>query len=173
LRVLYESAEYQVQAGVIVGQVVGPLFVWDANNFFVPPGLWGIGIGEDFLDRLVEGRGAVFENGPLSDARHLLVSVARPKRGHAAKKESADIAQLYRAAGFCEVKVKSGATSEHSCDISTVELELRRRTRWFVRGIGASADERPLELFDSGAMPVVPGEGGSMRVPDAFRTPRR
>jgi hypothetical protein len=173
LRVVYESAEYQVQAGVIVGQVLGDLFVWDSNNFFVPPGLWGIGIGEDFLDRLVAGRGAVFESGPLRGASHLVVSVARPKRGHAAKKESADIAQLYRAAGFSEVKVKSGATSEYSCDISTLELEMRRRKRWFGREIGVSEDERRLELFDSGTMPVIAGKEGALQVPDPIRTPRR
>src|SRR6476646_320429 len=48
---------YKVQAALVrvrFAQVKGGLAaVWVADDFYVPPGLWGMGVGERFLDVLV------------------------------------------------------------------------------------------------------------------------
>lgn len=89
---------YDVQAAQVIVSVADRTLVWDADDFFVPPGLWGVGIGEDFLRRLRTG-----EN-PLPDVSRLLVRLRlhSPDRA-AARKEVADVLQLYRSAGFDRV----------------------------------------------------------------------
>jgi hypothetical protein len=66
---------------------------WDADDFFVPPGLWGMGIGEDFLKRL-RGR-------KPGDGAEQWVAIARPPAAAlGAAKSAADRRRMYQAAGF-------------------------------------------------------------------------
>jgi hypothetical protein len=84
-----------VQAAQVIVSRSGDTLVWDAGDFFVPPRLWGVGIGEDFLRRLQRG-----EN-PISQAGELVVRL-RVDSGDCgtSNKELADTLQLYRSAGF-------------------------------------------------------------------------
>ncbi|MGH7446316.1 MAG: hypothetical protein ACRELT_02070, partial [Longimicrobiales bacterium] len=63
--------------------------------FFVPPGLWGIGIGEDFLRRLRQRQ--------TIDGAHHVVRLRRADgTDPAAAKQLADQLRMYRSAGFVE-----------------------------------------------------------------------
>ncbi|HEX2254808.1 MAG TPA: hypothetical protein VHQ65_16205 [Thermoanaerobaculia bacterium] len=47
-------ASGDVQAGVVVMERTGPGRVrWRSRDFYVPPGLWGVGLGEEFLRALL------------------------------------------------------------------------------------------------------------------------
>jgi len=81
------------------------VLVWKVDGFFVPPGLWGIGIGSDFLDTLRDAR-----HNDLPGVRHLVVKVSGDAHaGAAARKQAANEMQLYRTAGFREADLSSGA----------------------------------------------------------------
>jgi hypothetical protein len=68
---------------------------WHADDFFVPPGLWGSGIGEHFLNRL---RGL-----QRADGADQWVAVSRPVPGDVAGARSlADRRRMYKAAGFAD-----------------------------------------------------------------------
>lgn len=95
-----EEHVYLVQAAqVIVRSPSGArIALWDNRDFFVPPGLWGVGIGEDFISRLSRGEG------PLHDADHLIVRIRVDRNATIAeRKEGADDTQLYRGTGFLEL----------------------------------------------------------------------
>jgi GNAT superfamily N-acetyltransferase len=97
---------YHVQAAQLLMRQVGSTAMWDADHFFVPPGLWGIGIGGRFLSRITSPSSAArAEDGPLHGIDRLLVRVTAPRHaGRAAMKEVADLGQLYRDAGFRHVR---------------------------------------------------------------------
>lgn len=84
---------YDVQAAQVIGKKVGDTLVWDADDFFVPPGLWGVGIGSDFLRKLQEA-----DENPLG-VKHLLVRI-RVEGGTAPGAGAAGEMQLYRSGGF-------------------------------------------------------------------------
>jgi hypothetical protein len=48
---------YNIQAALLLFRAMNGAVLWDADDFFVPPGLWGVGVGEDFLKKLSEARG--------------------------------------------------------------------------------------------------------------------
>ena len=135
LQVRYRSARCRVQAAQAVVRIVDTTAVWDASNFFVPPGLWGIGIGEDFLDRLVTCRGAVFAtDGPLAPVTHLLVRIpVDSETTPALRKERADRTQMYRAAGFREVWVRSARLDGDGVDTALLASEMPGEARWLLR----------------------------------------
>jgi hypothetical protein len=99
---------YHIQAAQLLLRQVGSTVVWDADHFFVPPGMWGIGIGGRFLSRMTASDGRAFaEDGPLHGIDRLLVRVTSPRHASRAKmKEVADLAQLYRDAGFRQVQAR-------------------------------------------------------------------
>lgn len=129
---------YPVQAAQVLTRRQGYTVMWDARDFYVPPGLWGVGIGEDFLARLVRVEALP---DALRDARHLLVRIAFPKNAPtAARKESADLAQLYRAAGFFELPPPRHSTvlrvhgnPEDAFDIARIALDDQHASRWLIR----------------------------------------
>jgi hypothetical protein len=96
LHMFYEGTRvYDVQAALVRAfrAVDGDVIWWDADDFFVPPGLWGIGVGEDFLKRLGErqrgdrgGEWVALRTPPIGDA--------------AAGRSTADRRRMYEAAGF-------------------------------------------------------------------------
>ncbi len=71
---------------------------WDEADFFVPPGLWGIGIGEAFLSALVPH---LREEG----VERIVVRFPPREFGRApANAEGADPTQMYRCAEFVEAR---------------------------------------------------------------------
>ncbi|MEW5931006.1 MAG: hypothetical protein AB1941_26380 [Gemmatimonadota bacterium] len=82
------------QLAVVRARAFGDVLAWDADDLYVPPGLWGVGIGGDLVRHLA--------GGAAGDAyTALLVRVpVNPKAGNAAKKQVADAMQLYRSFGF-------------------------------------------------------------------------
>ena len=107
--------EYHVQAAQLIvrthhgnGQplrykergVEKQLVAWQGDDFFVPPGLWGAGIGEDFLHLIISNREMLeyIEDGAL-----LAVQILVNRDAAAARRQRwADDVQLYRAQGFSE-----------------------------------------------------------------------
>ncbi|WP_208752282.1 hypothetical protein [Corallococcus carmarthensis] len=89
-----------LQVAQVVVKKEGPRLSWDACDFYVPPGLWGVGLGERFLRKLLVNSATLFTE-PVTSFRVRICT----KRGAsaAARKASADEAQLYLAAGFREV----------------------------------------------------------------------
>jgi hypothetical protein len=110
---------------------VGGAVAWDAADFFVPPGLWGIGIGENFLDLLTSGGGKLFAaGGMLASADSLLVRFRvhdSASVGYAARKTSADLTQMYRAAGFSERAPDDPSVVDAAAGLSLKASEWR----WF------------------------------------------
>ena len=169
-----EEHAYLVQAGQIVARVPAqaPIAFWDSREFFVPPGLWGMGIGEDFLTRL--GRG----EGPLTSAEHLVVRISVDLGATAAaRKEGADDTQLYRGTGFLELQQRDrGALWLHGRELLRPQiLDLADDglgSRWMVRCVrGKCPEHSSADVARSGVdMPAgaspVPGD----RVPARGRT---
>ncbi|HET7231269.1 MAG TPA: patatin-like phospholipase family protein [Longimicrobium sp.] len=97
LRMVYQhDCQYRIQAAQVIAQEADAALLWDGADFFVPPGLWGIGIGSDFLSTLRDA-----DHNGLRGVTHLAVRVRTdPAGGTPARKKSADEMQLYRSAGF-------------------------------------------------------------------------
>ena len=94
----YHGVEHHLQAAQILLDRVGTDLVWDSHDFYVPPGLWGAGIGESFLGRLLE------RVGPGCDTTRLFVRIAASaETEHAARKQIANERQLYHGAGFTRI----------------------------------------------------------------------
>ncbi len=73
---------------------------WNADDFYVPPGLWGSGVGEDFL-RLLTGNCQQFKE--LEKVELLAVEILVDRDAPPAeRKRGADEMQLYRSRGFSE-----------------------------------------------------------------------
>jgi GNAT superfamily N-acetyltransferase len=87
-----EDHPYYVQAGLAFVDLRDPKIArWSAKEFFVPPGLWGSGIGEKFLKKLLEELRA-----PRCE-----VTVERQKRTDlASRQERNDLIAFYKRAGF-------------------------------------------------------------------------
>ncbi len=141
------EAAYRIQAAQLLFRRAGNAAVWDAEHFFVPPGLWGVGIGGHFLSCLTSGLDKEFADGrSLSGVERLFVRISAPTHLNQAKrKEIADLTQLYRDAGFTEERARR--VDEHTLVLSPgdrdevmVSLEIapgREREWWFRRRIGA------------------------------------
>jgi hypothetical protein len=101
LRMAYAGAEpYRVQAAQVIVERSGKGLFWDSRDFFVPAGLWGVGIGSDFLRHLTAG--GLGTSGSMLAAR-IEVPVSR---GNLQRQALANELQLYRSAGFTEVEPK-------------------------------------------------------------------
>lgn len=120
---------YDVQAAQVIGQRVNDAFVWDGDDLFVPPGLWGVGIGEDFLRKLQRA-----EN-PLGVARLFVRIRVEGETASAAGPRAAGSMQLYRAGGFghaTEADLPPGALDAlHALDALAKRLgRPPERVRW-------------------------------------------
>jgi hypothetical protein len=103
LKLTYRGQERAVQAAQVVASSANGYLAWDAEHFFVPPGLWGVGIGERFLQELrarTERSAAATAGVPPSIERLFVRIRIDPAAGGAAKKQIANEIQLYRSAGF-------------------------------------------------------------------------
>jgi hypothetical protein len=86
------------------------VLAWNAEDFYVPPGLWGSGVGEDFL-RLLTANCTQFK--ALDEVELLAVEIlvdrdAPPPE----RKRGADEMQLYRSRGFSEPELVHPELSE-------------------------------------------------------------
>ena len=128
LRLRYRTLPaFQVQAALVrCVEVDGGIRYWPTRDFYVPPGLWGIGIGEDFLRALVR---RFTQNG---GSIHVRIPVG--SRDAAALKTIADESQLYRSAGFRESAPSDDVLRRiaHAGDGAKSVDELRSST-WLVR----------------------------------------
>jgi hypothetical protein len=134
LRMRYagEPDPYTIQAALAFVRRVGDVAGFHCSDFYVPAGLWGIGIGEAFLDELT--RPSLFvEDGPLAEVANLVVAVSRPgtNRG-VVRKESADLTTMYRVAGFRAVKPSELTTDKWRQIQSTVNTRADA-VRWMIR----------------------------------------
>ncbi|QAT85771.1 hypothetical protein EJ065_4214 [Corallococcus coralloides] len=78
------------------GDGVEGLLAWDEGDFFVPPGFWGNGIGEAFLNGLNQ-----WALDPSEGVSRLAVHIHEERPASAEeKKREADAAVLYRSSGF-------------------------------------------------------------------------
>jgi GNAT superfamily N-acetyltransferase len=102
LAMRYRDKEvYKVQAALLLVHVDPDMALWDAEDLYVPPGLWGAGIGEAFLqeiERVLKGRGV----------KRLVVRLSISPLDLVAHKKSADAAQLYRCSHFQEMAEVAG-----------------------------------------------------------------
>jgi hypothetical protein len=159
LRMGYGGAEpYSVQAALVVVERHDGALFWDADDFFVPPGLWGVGIGGDFLRKLGDGRVVG------SDATLLVARIqAAASRGTAARQQLANEMQLYRSAGFTEVEpviVDGIATLGAGVTTAAVPASLLASERpvlrqWMVREVG-TAEQRAAMLAAAAAVASDP-----------------
>jgi GNAT superfamily N-acetyltransferase len=79
------------------------LLVWQGDDFYVPPGLWGAGIGEDFLGLLHSDRRLLDHVGDAGERSLLAVRLLVDQDASAARRKRwADAVQLYRSQGFSE-----------------------------------------------------------------------
>ena len=104
--VMPDSPEPKVELQVAQVSCVrtGSVLAWAADDFLVAPSLWGIGLGEAFLDRIANHQAC-------TGVKHLIVRVRKASRSDAvARKDSADDTQMYRAAGFYEAWPDTGGT---------------------------------------------------------------
>ena len=87
-----EGHRYDVQAGLAFVDLRDPKIArWSAKDFFVPPGLWGSGIGEKFLEKLLKDLPA-----PSCE-----VTVEKQTRiDLASLQERNDLIAFYKRAGF-------------------------------------------------------------------------
>ncbi|HEX8391174.1 MAG TPA: hypothetical protein VF665_02360 [Longimicrobium sp.] len=104
LRMVYRNEDpYAIQAAQVVAARRDGTLAWDAEHFFVPAGLWGVGIGSDFLKQLRR------PSPKLQDVTHLAVRVeAKKTKGTPAKRWAANELQLYRTAGFQKAYMVEG-----------------------------------------------------------------
>ncbi len=86
----------QMQLGLAAVVMSGSVARWHSDDFFVPPGLWGSGIGADFLEKLIAA---------LPPATRCEVELARELPGEqrndfASRQERNDLVSFYKRAGF-------------------------------------------------------------------------
>jgi hypothetical protein len=105
--------QYHIQAAQLIVRThhmdpsAGPLrwegrqvVVWQGDDFYVPPGLWGAGIGEDFLRLITSSRDMP---SPVTEGSLLAVRLLVNRDASAARRKRwADDVQLYRSQGFSE-----------------------------------------------------------------------
>jgi hypothetical protein len=135
LRMVYERRQqYRIQAAQLIAERADGVLGWKVDDFFVPPGLWGIGIGGDFLATLQDAR-----HNELPGVRHLVVRVQSDRHASSAgRKQAADEMQLYRTAGFREADLSGGAlvVGHHAIPIPAAWTEGDLSgTQWMVAAV--------------------------------------
>ena len=140
---------YHIQAAQVLLRQIGPIAIWDAEHFFVPPGLWGIGIGGRFLARITSpNAAAVAPDGPLHGVDRLLVRITSPRHpSRATMKEVADLAQLYRDAGFRQARVRRltpamvelDSNDARATALAVAQRDGEEREWWFSRSVSPPA----------------------------------
>jgi hypothetical protein len=136
LQMKYENQKpYGIQAAQVVAARAGDTMAWDGGDFFVPAGLWGVGIGTEFLRKLREG------SPDLTPLRTLVVRVAAdPAEGAAGKRWAANEMQLYRTAGFVEADLIGGTLYHGGSEIAIpADWAKDGGAQWMVAKVGAAS----------------------------------
>jgi len=109
---------HYIQAGLVRVALSDGCASWDARDFYVPPGLWGVGIGRDFLRLLTDQASWPTDTRP----RRLRVRIRGTAEQSASERKSrANEAQLYVTSGFRFSDGRSepaDAPGEHSSFLS-------------------------------------------------------
>jgi hypothetical protein len=111
LTMKYRNDEpYHIQAAVVLLALDDGIAGWDSEDFLVPPGLWGVGIGEAFLAKLCGKYEYLVVRVPSSDNYHASERATPSKQAvHSSrkstyedtvKKSQVDDTQMYRSANF-------------------------------------------------------------------------
>jgi hypothetical protein len=98
-----EKSPYRVEAALAFCHDDGAnCLAFHADDFYVPPGLWGIGIGEAFLAALTQRNATIFgKTGKLQRIHRYLVAIPiNPAARGVVRKGGADLTAMYRSAGF-------------------------------------------------------------------------
>jgi hypothetical protein len=166
LRMHYRSAQpYELQAAQVLVTVVESeepgvyLALWDAADFFVPPGLWGVGIGEDFLEQLCAGRmpdlpGPGATGQAAIRTAHFLVRFTLPSSTDLVRCRSvANEIQLYRSVEFSDIEMPNGCELRLGGQLYNLGSHLSepsgsaRSYHWMARTVGR---DRPRESAQHG-----------------------
>ena len=140
LAMQYQNFEpYRVQAAQVIVRFAERAALWDSRDFYVPPGLWGTGIGGDFLDRLEHAPTSLF------NAKYLVVRIELEQG--ASRKARADETQLYRSRGFAEATIRNDRIELGSFSLSRDAIAANAPTpitnladsRWLVRAVSSPA----------------------------------
>jgi hypothetical protein len=101
-----------LNAAQLIARREQDVLFWHANEFFVPSGFWGVGIGEGLLRLLTRSARTLETPSSANPVTSLLVRIAPPIVLDAgARKTAADEAQMYRAAQFTPLTIASGAST--------------------------------------------------------------
>jgi hypothetical protein len=99
------GAVYTIQAGLAFLDLnTAGLARWNSEEFFVPPGLWGAGIGGQFLGKLLEKLGAL--SSPVNRAEVTIgpqssgTSPVLERTDVASRQQRNDLIAFYKRAGF-------------------------------------------------------------------------
>jgi hypothetical protein len=150
----------RLQAGRLLCHATPRVIAWRAEDFFIPPGLWGCGFGSDFLRLLADGGAAPFLGG---EGGALLAQVpSAPDANSEARRRAANEVQLYRNAGFAEavaergMLVVSSAAGVRELDMRDLPPSvIRHGTRWMV----AARSLAPAGAAAPAPEPARAGEG--------------
>ncbi len=131
------SMKVRMQAGLAAVTTLGTHVAWTSDDFFVPPSLWGAGIGGAFLLALLDEVETSFT------LCHVIVKA--PPMGQAyqlARDDRHAFVEQYRKVGFREARPNCGHGSEEEAamcaalhfdaardTLLTLDLEMRRRRR--------------------------------------------
>ncbi|HEX8439639.1 hypothetical protein [Archangium sp.] len=131
---------------------------WSSSEFYVPPGLWGSGVGEDFLQLLIS---SFRQCQGLGDVSLLAVELLVNQDASAAeRKRYADEMQLYRARGFSEPE-QALEWWLNGLELGDVEAARRKRqgrvkVQWLVRPVGLPEQDSRARAPSTGAQPSLP-----------------
>jgi hypothetical protein len=127
---------YRIEAALVWLHRDGEHAAFHAKDFYVPPGLWGIGIGESFLDALIRRSTWIYrEDAPMAGVTHIAVAIddTLGTRG-ALRKEGADLTTMYRAAGFVPV-APSQLREAGGRASAAITLADGQNLRWMTRAL--------------------------------------
>jgi hypothetical protein len=144
-----EGTELTTQLALVRGRAFGAVLAWDADDLYVPPGLWGVGIGGDLVSHLAAGAAG-------SAYAALLVRVpVDPRAGPAAKKQVADAMQLYRSFGFrdADETARTLRSGGWTWDLPA-GLEGGPGTQWMVLPLAGAGDAPPPGAREGAAHPA-------------------
>jgi hypothetical protein len=127
----------------------GEMLVWHYGTFVVADGMWGVGIGQDFLERLdtLDSEGKDGRGG--AGIRHFLVKLERPREATASQKQAlATEMQLYRSAGFRKVTPADGTViasdgARQSVPAALAEESPDNHVTWMYLGLATRPSREP------------------------------